>query len=166
VDQLIAACALADKRRIDALLLEGPSLQRDLLSQRGLLGDFAGVGNASGLGCLLDLGVPVDEPYPGDGYFDRSKDATALHIAAWHIRPEVTKLLLSRGAAVNARDGKARTPLQLAVRACVDSYWKNRRTPECVESLLNAGATLDGIEIPCGYNEVDELLLKAKSAGN
>jgi hypothetical protein len=51
------------------------------------------------------------------------------------------------------------------VKACVDSYWKNRRTPESVEALLSAGAAIEGIEIPCGYDEVDALLSKAKSAG-
>jgi hypothetical protein len=66
--------------------------------------------------------------------------------------------LIERGAPVNARDGKGRTALALAVKACVDSYWKDRRTPDSAEALLNAGATVDGIEIPCGYDEVDVLL--------
>jgi len=55
-------------------------------------------------------------------------------------------------------DGKGRTALMLAVRACVDSYWKERRTPESVEALLKAGATVKGVEFPCGYADVDELL--------
>jgi len=65
--------------------------------------------------------------------------------------------------AVNALDGKGRTALALAVKACVDSYWMNRRTPESIEALLAAGATLDGIEIPCGYAEVDKLFNAAPS---
>jgi hypothetical protein len=48
--------------------------------------------------------------------------------------------------------------LALAVRACVDSYWKGRRTPESVEALLEAGASVRGVEFPSGYAEVDELL--------
>jgi hypothetical protein len=68
------------------------------------------------------------------------------------------KLLLERGAAVNALDGKGRTALALAVRACVDSYWKDRRTPESVQALLDAGARVQGTEFPSGYMEVDELL--------
>ena len=59
-------------------------------------------------------------------------------------------------------DAKGRTALMLAVKACVDSYWKNRRTPEPVEALFKAGASVEGIEVPCGYEEVDELLSKAK----
>ena len=70
------------------------------------------------------------------------------------------KLLIERGAPVNVPDGKGRTPLGLAVRACVDSYWMDRRTPESVEALLRAGASADGIQVPSGYVEVDELLRK------
>jgi hypothetical protein len=40
----------------------------------------------------------------------------------------------------------------------VDSYWKERRTPESVEALLKAGASIRGVEFPSGYAEVDELL--------
>jgi hypothetical protein len=49
-------------------------------------------------------------------------------------------------------------PNQLAVKACVDSYWTERRTPDSVRSLLEAGASIDGIELPTGYDEIDKLL--------
>jgi ankyrin repeat protein len=94
-------------------------------------------------------------------YFDIARNSTALHAAAWRAWPATVKLLIERGAPLNAVDGKGRTALALAVKACVDSYWKDRRTPESVQALLNAGATVDGIEIPCGYEAVDELLWKA-----
>ncbi len=94
----------------------------------------------------------------GDAYFGVAKNSTALHSAAWRAWPATVKLLLERGAAANALDGKGRTALALAVRACVDSYWKHRRTPESVEALLKAGATVRGVEYPSGYPEVDELL--------
>jgi ankyrin repeat protein len=77
--------------------------------------------------------------------------------------PDTVKLLIERGSPVNARDAKGRTPLMLAVRACVDSYWKWRRTPEHVKALLDAGATIDEIEIPCGYDDVDKLLRSAEA---
>ncbi|MGA8103667.1 MAG: ankyrin repeat domain-containing protein, partial [Candidatus Acidiferrales bacterium] len=83
---------------------------------------------------------------------------TALHVAAWRGWPAAVKELIARGAAVNARDAKGRTALILAVKACVDSHWKDRRSPDSVKALLQAGASTSGIEIPSGYDEVDELL--------
>ena len=53
---------------------------------------------------------------------------------------------------------KRRSPLSLAVRACVDSYWAHRRSPESVEALLAAGASTQGVQFPSGYAEVDELI--------
>jgi ankyrin repeat protein len=135
-------------RAISEVLAEG----------RTLLAEFAGNGNTKGVQQLLDLGVPVDALYEGDPYFDIARESTALHVAAWKAWPKTVKLLIERGANVNAQDAKGRTPLMLAVKACVDSYWTNRRSPESVEALLRAGASVSGIEIPTGYAEVDELI--------
>src|SRR5262249_9801551 len=87
-----------------------------------------------------------------------AKESTALHVAAWRAWPPVVKLLIERGAPVNVQDARGRTPLALAVRACVDSYWSYRRTPESVEALLRAGASVNGAGFPSGYAEVGELL--------
>jgi ankyrin repeat protein len=132
---------------------------RELLAEGNtLLAEFAGNGNTKGVQQLLDLGVPVDALYDGDPYFDIAKNSTALHVAAWKAWPKPVKLLIERGANVNAQDAKGRTPLMLAVKACVDSYWTNRRSPESVEALLKAGAAVSGVDVPCGYDEVDALL--------
>jgi ankyrin repeat protein len=137
-----------------------PELVRELVAEGGqLLVAFAGVGNTAGLGQLLDLGVEVNAvTEDGDLYFDVAKNSTALHSAAWRAWSSTVKLLIARGASANVLDGKGRTALALAVRACVDSYWKGRRTPESVEALLKAGATVRGVAYPSGYAEVDELL--------
>ena len=161
-DRLIAACALADEATMQTLLAAEPDLRNQIIAEGGtLLAQFSGVGNEPGVRCLLELGVPVDALYCGDGYFDIAGDSTALHVAAWRGEAQTMRLLISRGATVNVRDGKGRTPLERAVLACTDSYWKQRRSPEWVAPLLEAGAILDGIEIPCGYPEVDDLLLQA-----
>lgn len=59
---------------------------------------------------------------------------------------------------MDALDGKGRTAMMLAVKACVDSYWMGRRKPDSVRALLDGGAAVAGIELPCGYDEVDALL--------
>jgi ankyrin repeat protein len=131
----------------------------ELLAEGGkLLAEFAGNDVVEGVRMFLELGVPVDARYEGDPYFDIAKDSTALHVAAWKAWPKTVKLLIERGAPVNALDGKGRTALMLAVKACVDSYWTNRRSPESVEALLRAGASVSGVDYPSGYAEVDELL--------
>jgi ankyrin repeat protein len=160
VERLIAACARPDSAKIRAIAEHEPELVCELVAEGGqLLVAFAGVGNTAGLGQLLDLGVDVNAVTEhGDLYFDVAKNSTALHSAAWRAWSSTVELLIARGASVNVLDGKGRTALALAVRACVDSYWKGRRTPESVEALLEAGATVRGVAYPSGYAEVDELL--------
>ena len=112
---------------------------------------------------LLDLGVPVNARFEkGDGYWGIAKDSTALHVASWRACHETAKLLIQRGANVNARDAKGNTPIMMAVKACVDSYWTERRSPETVVSLLAAGATTEGLPEKSGYDEVDLLIARAR----
>lgn len=164
VERLAASCATNDAESIRLIAQEDPSLVRELRQQGGtLLAEFAGTGNTDGIRHLLDLGVDVAALYSeGDPYFDEAKDSTALHVAAWRARPTTLRLLIERGAPVDLPDGKGRTPLALAVRACVDSYWTDRRTPESVEALLRAGAAAEKVDYPSGYDEVDKLLLQFK----
>jgi ankyrin repeat protein len=93
-----------------------------------------------------------------DPYYGVAADSTALHVAAWRARPGTVRLLIERGAPVDALDGQGRTPLALAVKACVDSYWTARHSPDSVAALLDAGASARGVPFPSGYAEVDDLL--------
>ncbi len=162
LDALVAACARADLESARSLAARHPQLLAQLLAMGGeLLARFAGAANDAGLRCLLDLGVPAAALWPhGDGYWEITHNSTALHVAAWRAHHEVVRTLIAAGTPVNARDARNRTALQLAVRACIDSYWKYRRQPDSVAALLAAGATTDGIELPCGYDAIDELLRK------
>ncbi len=154
VERLAAACARHATPAAD------PQALAELKARSGqLLAEFSGNDNAESVQMLLDLGVDAGALFEeGDLYWDVARDSTALHVAAWRASHRTVKLLLSRGAPVNALDGKGRTALALAVRACVDSYWSARRSPESVAALLAAGASVSGITVPCGYAEVDALL--------
>lgn len=159
-DALLAAIARNDAAEAGALLAHAPGLMAELLARGGeLLARFAGNGNTEGVRLLLDLGVPVTARFEaGDGYFGVARNSMALHVAAWRARHRTVRLLLERGAPVEATDGEGRTPLALAIRACVDSFWMDRRSPESVEALLEAGASAHGVAGPTGYEAVDEAL--------
>ena len=160
VDRLLAACARNDGVAVAAIAERQPEVVGEIIAEGGtVLAEFAGVGNTDGVRHLLNLGVSVTALYEqGDGYFGVAKNSMALHVAAWRARHATLRLLIDRGAPIDVRDGAGNTPLALAVRACVDSYWSDRRSPDSVDALLRAGASLRGVEFPSGYEEVDALL--------
>lgn len=159
VDYFLAMCALDRKDEVARVRRNEPATIAAVLAMGAdRLAEFAGTWNTEGVGHLLDTGVPVDARYGGDGYFGVSKESTALHVAAWKGVAATVGFLLARGADVHARDGDGRTALMLAVKATVDSYWTERRSPESIRMLLAAGASVDGVKYPSGYAEADALL--------
>jgi ankyrin repeat protein len=160
LDALVAACARADLETVRSLASVHPQLLAELLSMGGsLLARFAGADNDAGVRCLLDLGVSAAALWPhGDPYWELTPNSTALHVAAWRAHHDVVRTLIAAGAPVNALDDCNRTALQLAVRACTNSYWKYRRKPDSVAALLAAGAATVGIDLPTGYDAIDDLL--------
>jgi ankyrin repeat protein len=167
VDRLIAACASGDSAAVRTIREREPHLVGEVLAMGGeLLAKFAGTCNPAGVRELLDLGVDVRTPFTaGDGYFGVPKGSLAIHVAAWRGRPEIVRLLLARGSPVDVPDADGGTPLTLAVRACVDSYWTELRSPDSVRALLDAGASVQGVPYPSGYAAVDELL-RSHGAGS
>jgi ankyrin repeat protein len=165
VERLIAACARNDTAAIRSIASQEPQLVKELMAQAGeLLAAFAGVDNTNGVRQLLDLGVDVKTLFKeGEGYFDIAPNSMAIHVAAWRANHATLKLLIERGSPIDVPDGKGRTPLSLAVKACVDSYWTERRSPESVEALLRAGARASAVGFPSGYAEVDALLRSYQS---
>jgi ankyrin repeat protein len=165
IEGLLAACALRDDDAVQRIARSSPDVVKELIADGGkVLVEFAGNDNAGGVRRLLDLGVPVDARFrEGDGYWGEAPDSTALHVAAWRASHDTARLLIERGADVNARNRKGQTPMQLAVKACVDSYWKEWRRPDTVAALLDAGATTDGVPDTSGYDEVDALIRAHRS---
>jgi len=160
VDRLIAACARADAAGVRSITAAEPHLVPEVLELGGeLLARFAGTGNPPAVRQLLDLGVSVTAAFAqGDGYFGIPPGSLAIHVAAWRAAPTVVKLLIERGSPVDLPDPHGRTPLALAVRACVDSYWTELRSPESARAMLEAGASVRGVPFPSGYAAVDDLL--------
>lgn len=165
LDELAAACARGQLDAAQSICQHFPNLLSQLQDIGGtLLARFAGVGNDAGISALLALGISPNALWQqGDGYWDLEPGSTALHVAAWRADHQTVRTLIAAGTQVNARDARNRTALQLAVKACIDSYWQYRRQPDSVAALLAAGATLDGIELPTGYDSIDELLLPARA---
>ena len=162
VEAVLSACALGDEVMVQELLASNRSAVQELVSDGGqVLAEFAGNDNTRGVSLLLDLGIPVNAPFrDGDGYWGVAKDSTALHVAAWRACHETAKLLIKRGADVNARDAKGNTPIMMAIKACVDSYWTEWRSPDTVAALLAAGASTEGVRAKSGYDEVDALIAR------
>jgi ankyrin repeat protein len=160
LDAIVAACARADLETARSLATADPQLLAKVLAMGGaLLARFAGADNDAGVRSLLALGVSAAELWPhGDPYWELTHNSTALHVAAWRAHHNVVRTLIAAGTPVNAHDERNRTALQLAIRACTDSYWKYRRRPESVAALLAAGAVTDNIELPTGYDAIDDLL--------
>lgn len=165
LDQLLAACARDDDATIRSISAAEPHLITQLRAQGGtLLAQFAGTGNTTGVARLLDLGIDINTPYAeGDSYFGIPRGSRALHVAAWRAHHDTLKLLIARGASIDEPDANGRTPLALAIRACTDSYWAYRRTPDSIKALLDAGASTNGLSLPTGYAEADALLAPRRS---
>ncbi len=162
IDKLVALCARAETDATRSFAASDPSLLTQLHESGGsLLAHFAGADNEAGVRTLLALGVSPNALWAeGDGYWDMTPGSTALHVAAWRAHHNVVSTLIAAGTDVNARDARSRTALQLAIKACIDSYWKYRRRPDSVAALLAAGATSEGIDWPTGFDAIDELLKK------
>jgi hypothetical protein len=72
---------------------------------------------------------------------------TALHLAAAAHRPEITRLLLAKGADVGAKNRRGAQPLHYAVDGRPGSpTWNPRAQAETVTCLIEAGADPDATD--------------------
>jgi len=148
VDKLIAAAAMGDTARANAIAAaamddtDQANAMGDTARAKGaLLARFTLSNNQAGVRTLLALGIDVNTPYiEGDGYWGIPPNSLPIHIAAWLLHPDMVNLLLENGTVVDQPDANGQTPLMLAEKACVDSYWKHRCSGELIATLREARA--------------------------
>jgi len=153
----LAACARADEPRARSLVATEPGLVARLEAQHpDLLANFAGAGNTAGVRLLLELGFDIESRSQAPAM----RGVTALHLAIWRERLATVRLLLERGARIEATNARGETPLAMAVRALGErSEWTPHGSLEIVAALLTAGARADAVErFPTGSDEADALL--------
>ncbi len=146
-DAFLAACARGDEDAARRIADGDPSLPQRLQEQNsGLLADFAGSGNTAAVRLMLDLGFDIGAARSHPPW---SAGETALHVAAWRGCLPMVKLLLERGAPLEARHRSGATPLAVALRSLIEqSEWTpNEYSIDIAAALLNAGAHLDPAEL-------------------
>jgi ankyrin repeat protein len=156
-DAFLAACARGDGAAARAFTAAEPGLVARLQASDGaLVADFAGAGNTDAVRLLLDLGFDLDSRTSQGG----TNADPALHVAVWRGWLDTVKLLVARGAPLEATNGEGATPLSLAVRALVEqSDWTPHGSPQIVAVLLDAGACVDTVRpFPSGCAAADALL--------
>jgi ankyrin repeat protein len=142
-DEFLAACRRADRAAATAILSADPGLPGRLTPEDyRVLTDAADHGQTEAVRLMLDLGFP-----PG-ARSEQDNGATALHLSAAAGSIGTVRLLLERGADIEARDTAWNsTPLEWAI---VGSGMRLGHDPDpdwlvTVSALLDAGASTDGI---------------------
>lgn len=152
VDRLLGACRQGDRETAMRLVAEHPGLPGELTAEEAAaIVTAAEAGDAVAAALMLDLGIPIDTRNEGHG-------ATALHVAAHSGSVPTVRLLLARGADIEARDRVFdASPLAWATvgsgeqpASAPDPDWE-----EVVRTLLDAGASTEGMLLEPG--EVSQL---------
>jgi ankyrin repeat protein len=144
-ERFLAACLHADGASARRLLAGQPGLPGQLSqAERAAIVPAAQAGHTAAVALMLDLGFPVGARSPGDD------GATPLHAAAYGGSADTVRLLLARGADIEATDTTWHsTPLEWAL---VGSGERPRKNPDpdwvaTVAALIEAGADTSGITL-------------------
>jgi ankyrin repeat protein len=133
IDQFLGACRGGDRQESRRLLAGHPDLLSRLSdADREVVCDAAASGPAGTLALLLDLGF---SPH------DRKFGEQPLHVAAYHGNSEAARLLLEKGAEVDARDTSFdATPLAFATVGSGERAGRAGDWTGTVRLLIEAGA--------------------------
>jgi ankyrin repeat protein len=141
-DRLLGALSRADRAAAERILADRAGPPGELLSD----GDWAAVvdttaeAGADAVALMLDFGFPLAAR---NGFGE-----TALHTSAYTGNAQTVRLLLARGAEVDARDGRFdATPLAFATVGSGERGETRGDYPGTVSALLAAGAARDGVWI-------------------
>lgn len=121
---LVNAARNGDTAAVKSCLAKGADVNAKNLAGMTALGCAAKKGHLSAVEALLEAGADINTHYDPYG-------ASALITAAYFNRPEVLKLLISKGADVNAKNNWGDTAL---------SFSKQLRYSEIQKILEEAGA--------------------------
>jgi ankyrin repeat protein len=142
-DEFLAACRRADRAAATAVLAATPDLAARLIAEdHRVLADAAGHGHTEAVRLMLDVGFP-----PGTRS-EQDDGATALHLPAAAGSFRTVRLLLDRGADIEARDTTwDSTPLEWAIVGSGMRLGHDPHSdwPATVRTLLDAGASTSGI---------------------
>jgi ankyrin repeat protein len=140
-DRFLSACLLADRTSAERQLSDDPGLLSTLGDdERAAVVRAAETGNTAAVALMLDVGFPLETRSDEGG--------TSLHAAAYSGSADVVKLLLERGADINARDTNWNSPpLDWALVGSGEQPESNPAADwiETVSTLLAAGAATDNI---------------------
>ena len=140
VDRFLAACLRGDKKTAEGHVPSDLTVRQ----QSEAMIRAAETGNTEAMRIMLDLGFSPDARGGGDD------PGTPLHTAAHAGSADIARLLLERGADVDARDDRwDSTPLVWAIIGSSERPTGNPSPdwPATVEILANAGASFDGITL-------------------
>ncbi|MEP6763947.1 MAG: ankyrin repeat domain-containing protein [Gemmatimonadaceae bacterium] len=146
VDQLIAACVVADEAAARKILAMHPALFSTFTDEdRQAVHSAAGEGKEETVRLMIALGWSIS----AEGIWG----GTPLHWAAWHGRPVVARALIELGAPINVRDNKyGSSPLAWAAHGSMNSRTgHDDEYIAVIDQLLNAGATRES-----SYNSWNE----------
>ncbi|HEX4215215.1 MAG TPA: ankyrin repeat domain-containing protein [Candidatus Dormibacteraeota bacterium] len=157
-DRLIGACARVDRAEANRILAAHPGLFNEMSEMdRAAVVDLAQWKGADAVAMSLDLGFPVNA---------RGENGeTALHQAAYEGRPDTVRLLIERGAEIDALDSRFDgTPLAFATVGSGGRPASAGDWVETVRLLLDAGASPEGVwlSLPKEPSEEVAALLRAR----
>ena len=140
IDQFLGACRRGDRQEAGRLLAGHPGLLSRLSdADRAVVGDAAASGPAGSLALLLDLGFSPRARVLGE---------EPLHVAAYHGNTQAARLLLGRGAEVDARDTRFdATPLAFATVGSGERAGRPGDWTGTVRLLIEAGASRQDVWI-------------------